>query len=219
MNPMWLDKGVAVFTKEDILFLFHENNDLKKTINLKLIYCMPLLFIVGALTVFLTIDITTPKVGDIGVFDPNGETTLLTPTINPRPTKGMAFNFATNAALRIRTFFFATYYEDVSGLEPLFTPQAFNDYLELLNNSGLLRRVKGESINVTAALSAKNSINAINVIEDNTSYYYVRVVLILRLENLSGVDEFSTEEFLFKLEEVDRGRSKYGLLISSMESF
>lgn len=103
----------------------------------------------------------TPNVGDIGVFDPNGETTLLSPNINPRPTKGMAFNFANDAATSIRTFFFSSYYKDISDLEPLFTPKAFNDYLELLNASGLLQRVKAESLNVTAALSSRNTINAV----------------------------------------------------------
>lgn len=219
MDGQWLERGISFYKKEDVEAIYNDSLRLKYLIMVKLTLSVPLVIAIIIITCLLTNELITPKVGDLGVFDPDGETMQLTPVINPQPTNENAYNFALDAAIEIRTFFFSNYYENIIALEPLFTTSAFNDYLLELEGSGLLTRVKLESLNVTAAESGKNTINASFQIEDGKPYFYVRVKILLRIENLSGKDEFSFEDLFFKLAVVDRGQSKYGLLISSLEPF
>lgn len=214
-----LNKGIYYFTRTDIVELYNEALHLRRVIYIKFSIIAPSTILLIALTLLLTKDLMTPKVGDIGVYTPDGETSKLNSIINPSPTKENAFNYALAAAIEIRTFFFSTYFKDITKLEGLFTTEAYNDYLLSLNDSGMFNKVRAESLNVTAAESPRNTINAKFSIEGGKNYFYVRIRLILRIESLSGEDEFSTEELFFKLQEVDRGSSKYGLLISSLEPF
>lgn len=219
MDKRWLDKGIYVFSREDILLLHKENMKTRKNIYTMLSVSAPLLILLVLLVCFLSNYLMEPKVGDIGAIGPSGETVQLIPSINPSPTKEMAFKFASSAALEIRTFFFSTYFKDIRKVEHLFTPEAYNEYLLELYESGLFSRVKNESLNVTSALSPKSSINAAFTVIDGERLFFIKIDLILRVENLSGDDEFSKESLFFTLVETDRGVSKHGLQIKSLEPF
>ncbi|MGP4943200.1 DotI/IcmL/TraM family protein [Pseudoalteromonas nigrifaciens] len=219
MREDWQAKGIYVFSKEDIIELYNSSLSVKKAIYLKLSLMAPVLILLIILVFFFCKHLSTPKIGDIGAIGPNGETLELTPTINPQPTKRNAYDFAVNAAVQIRTFFFTSYYKDIKSLEPLFSPAAYNEYLLALSGNGTFTRVKNESLNVTAALSPKSTINAAFNVIDGERLFFVKVDIILRIENLSGEDEFDKESLFFTLQESDRGQSKYGLQIKSLEPF
>lgn len=219
MKELLLARGVLFFTKDDIKELQIERLAIRKSLYIKFSFIVPSIVLLITIILLLTKELMTPKVGDIGLFSTDGETTPLKPIINPSPTKENAFNYAVDAATEIRSFFFSTYFNDIKKLEPLFTPEAYNSYLLSLSESGIFTRVQEESLNVTAVESPRSQVNAAYNIEDGVPYYYVRVKLLLRIEGLSGEDEYSSEELFFKLQEVDRGKSKHGLLISSLEPF
>ncbi|MBE0420531.1 DotI/IcmL/TraM family protein [Pseudoalteromonas nigrifaciens] len=219
MRSDWLDKGIYVFSKDDIVSLYNESLALKRQIYIKLTLLVPVLIFLVALIGFFSNYLMTPKIGDIGAIAPDGETVELTPSINPSIRKEFAYEFAVNAAIDIRTFFFLTYYKDITNLEHLFTPRAYNEYLLALEESGIFKRVKAESLNVTAALSPKSNVNAAFNIIDGERLFFVRIDINIRIENLSGDDDFAAESLFFTLAEVDRGKSKYGLRIKSLEPF
>lgn len=219
MDKRWIDKEIYVFSKEDIIEIYNDSLKEKKRIFLLFSITVPCVIVLVILVMLTVNEITKPNIGDIGFFTPDGESSVVTPSINPKVTKELAYDFAVDAAIQIRTFFFSTYYKDLSQLEPLFTAEAYNQFLLSLNASGLFTRVKAESLNVTAALSPRSDINALAVYQNGTNNFYVRVRIMLRIENLSGEDKFENEDLFFNLIEVDRGRSKRGLLINSLEPF
>ncbi|MDI4652594.1 MULTISPECIES: DotI/IcmL/TraM family protein [Pseudoalteromonas] len=219
MDKRWIEKEIYVFTKEDISEIYNDSLQTKKRIFLLFSVIVPSVVALICCVILTVNEIVKPNIGDIGFYATDGETSVVVPSINPAVTNENAYGFAVDAAIQIRTFFFSTYYKDLTALEPLFTPEAYNDFLLTLNASGLLTRVKAESLNVTAALSPSSEINALSVYQDGANHFYVRVKIMLRIENLSGDDQFESEDLFFNLIEVDRGRSKRGLQIYSLEPF
>lgn len=214
-----LERGICYFTADDVTRLFRQNGYLKSLI-IKRLYSIAMLSILFfVLTAMLAYRLVNPLIGNFVTYDPNGEIRRLTPSINKPVTAKNAYEFATQKLQVVRTMFFISYWKDLKHQEELFTADAFNAYLSYLDESGMLYRIRDEHINVTATLSPTQEIGAYKSHEGDSVFWFIKVSLLLRIEQESGIDGLSRESFLVKLIEVDRDESKFGLKIASLEPF
>ncbi len=138
------------------------------------------------------------------------------PSVNGLLAGQHVFEFATDTVVELNTYEFTNYIEHLRSLSSRFTRSGWKAFLDSFSRSDTYNRISEEYINLVSVPSYEHKPNAGRTIIDGQIVWFVKVRVLSREENLSGIDVHSASTYLVRLIEVDRTVSPAGLLVSDI---